>query len=128
MTGVQSLARSSEGQAMSNCQRARDRESAFPVHSLIDPYSDGPQKRIFPRYSPPWLGLIFEAVRMMVQNSLYFSLLAGNMAEKSSRETPSSAWRDSNFAPAPVGRQDFLIPRAGNQLLRSRAGSVSIYT
>ena len=30
-------------------------------------------------------------------------------------------------AAAPVGRQDFLIPRAGNQLLRSRAGSVSIY-
>src|ERR1700674_3857302 len=25
-------------------------------------------------------------------------------------------------AAAPVGRQDFLIPRAGNQLLRSRAG------
>jgi len=30
-------------------------------------------------------------------------------------------------AAASGGRQDFLIPRAGNQLLRSRAGSVSIY-
>jgi len=31
-------------------------------------------------------------------------------------------------AAAPGGRQDFLIPRAGNQLLRSRAGTVSIYS
>jgi len=31
-------------------------------------------------------------------------------------------------ADAAVGRQDFLIPRAGNQLLRSRAGSVSIHS
>jgi len=30
-------------------------------------------------------------------------------------------------AAAPGGRQDFLIPKAGNQLLRSRAGFVSIY-
>jgi hypothetical protein len=30
-------------------------------------------------------------------------------------------------ATAPRGHQDFLIPRAGNQLLRSRAGPVSFY-
>ena len=36
--------------------------------------------------------------------------------------------RKGATAAAPVGRQDFLIPRAGNQLLRSRAGSLSIYS
>jgi hypothetical protein len=30
-------------------------------------------------------------------------------------------------ATAPVGRQDLLIPRAGNQLLRSRPGPASVY-
>jgi hypothetical protein len=29
---------------------------------------------------------------------------------------------EAQLLPLPVGRQDFLIPRAGNQLLRSRAG------
>jgi hypothetical protein len=44
------------------------------------------------------------------------------LAEEGSREIASSAWGDSNSAAAPVGRHDFLIPRAGNQQLRSGAG------
>lgn len=44
---------------------------------------------------------------------------------KASRAFAADAQRST--APAPVGRQDLLIPRAGNQVLRSRAGSIFIY-
>jgi hypothetical protein len=45
------------------------------------------------------------------------------LAKKSSRDPASPSWRDSNSVAAPGRFEEFLIPRAGNQLLRSRVGA-----
>src|SRR5450759_3004237 len=70
---------------------SRIREFPFPVSSLIGPCSDSCGESGLLRQDTLRQGLMCWESRPNLQYSLYFSLLAGNSAEKSSHETASSA-------------------------------------
>jgi hypothetical protein len=70
---------------------SRNREFAFLVHSLIGPCSDSSEARCTSAQHALRLALITRDLPLNRQNSVYFSLLAGNFVEKSSRVTASSA-------------------------------------
>jgi len=95
--GEQLPALSIEGQAMSNRLRPCNRESVFPVHrsdrSLFQfvAYMEFSSPKQFQTKTYP------ELLRLKVQSSLYFSLLEGNLAERSSHQTASSAIQSLSY-------------------------------